>query len=51
MPTAVVKDWAQRKATDNDAHLRNAFTNVLTESMAQPPDERLVMYDACDEVR
>lgn len=36
-------------ATPHDAELRDAFLRVLELSRSLPPDERLVMYDACDE--
>lgn len=33
----------------NDSTLREAFREVLVESALLPPEERLIMYDACDE--
>jgi hypothetical protein len=50
--TAILRNWALRPAASNDELLRNAFLNVLAESRDLPPDEKLIMYDACDgEVR
>ena len=45
---AVIVDWALRPASKNDHQLRMSFLNVLAESQDSPPDEKLVMYDACD---
>lgn len=45
----IVIDWTQRSTADNDCRLRGSFDAVLAESAAAPPEDRLVMYDACDE--
>jgi len=45
----IVTDWRLRSAAENDQRLRDSFQAVLVESAAAPPDERLIMYDACDE--
>jgi len=44
----ILRNWALRPAASNDALLRNAFLNVLEESRDLPPEEKLIMYDACD---
>lgn len=43
------RGWRLRTAAENDLFLRQSFTQVLQDSALLPPDERLVMYDACDE--
>ena len=45
----VISDWAHRPAAANDLMLRRSFLGVLAESQNSPPEEKLVMYDACDE--
>ena len=45
----VITSWARRHPAANDAYLRSAFQRVLDESKMVPPEERLIMYDACDE--
>ena len=44
----VVTNWAQRDAGANDELLRSEFLALLNESATAPPDQRLIMYDACD---
>lgn len=41
--------WSLRKSAENDTELRRAFNELLAESAAAPPEQRLIMYDACDE--
>eukprot|EP00908_Phaeocystis_cordata_P013142 Transcript_24174.p3 GENE.Transcript_24174~~Transcript_24174.p3 ORF type:complete len:180 (-),score=74.64 Transcript_24174:118-657(-) len=43
------EDWVERSPTQNDSCLRELFHTVLKASALLPPEERLVMYDACDE--
>jgi len=45
----VVKDWAKRPAMENDAVLRESFYAIVAESATTSPENRLIMYDACDE--
>ena len=45
----VITSWARPNPAANDAYLRSAFQRVLDESKMVPPEERLIMYDACDE--
>lgn len=47
--TNVVTTWALRSPRANASFLRESFRNVVNESAALPPDQRLIMYDACDE--
>ena len=49
MVAPIINDWAARTPQFNDAHLRHAFNRVLAESQELPPEEKLIMYDACDE--
>ena len=46
---SVIYNWALRPVVENDALLRQSFLDVLEESNAVPPHEKLIMYDACDE--
>ena len=48
---ALVSDWKLRNPRENDAFLRASFLDVLAESKDAPPEQKLIMYDACDEVR
>lgn len=41
--------WRFKTAAENDIFLRQSFKRIVQESALLPPDERLVMYDACDE--
>ena len=45
----VINSWSLRSAAANDYLLRSRFNGVLAESQTLPADERLIMYDACDE--
>jgi len=45
----VIKDWAKRPAMENDAVLRESFYAIVAESATTSPENRLIMYDACDE--
>jgi len=44
-----VTNWGFRSAHANTAFLRDTFKALVAESQALPPEQRLVMYDACDE--
>jgi len=48
-PTAPVSNWALRSARSNSDFLRQTFMGLVAESALLPPEQRLVMYDACDE--
>jgi len=48
-PDEVVHNWSLRPTSFNDAFLRGSFNHLLAESATLPPDQRLIMYDACDE--
>jgi len=43
------KHWALRPVHANSAFLRETFRDLVNESSLLPPEQRLVMYDACDE--
>lgn len=45
----VIGDWATRTQHANDGMLRSLFMQLLNESKDAPPEDRLIMYDACDE--
>ena len=45
----IVTTWSLRSPRENSAFLRESFRNVVNESAALPPDQRLIMYDACDD--
>lgn len=45
----LVTNWALRPASANSAFLRDTFRALVAESESVEPDQRLVMYDACDE--
>ena len=44
----VVTSWSLRPPRANAAFLREVFCAVVAESSLLPPDQRLIMYDACD---
>ena len=46
--SSAVSDWSLRSPAANDALLRESFLRVLAESRDSPPEQKLVMYDACD---
>lgn len=48
-PGRVVYNWSLRPTSVNDFFLRDSFNALLKSSAALPPDQRLIMYDACDE--
>ena len=48
-PDEVVHNWSLRPSSFNDVFLRESFNGLLAESATLPPDQRLIMYDACDE--
>ena len=45
---AIMENWSLRPAATNDMLLRNSFVRVLEESADAPPEQKLIMYDACD---
>ena len=45
----VVTTWSLRAPRANATFLRAAFRAVVDESSQLPPDQRLIMYDACDD--
>jgi len=45
----IVRDWVLRSAKHNDSALRTTWISLVQESAALPPDQRLIMYDACDD--
>ena len=45
----VVTNWSLRSPRANATFLRGAFRAVVDESSQLPPDQRLIMYDACDD--
>ena len=47
--SSTMHGWSLRPAAVNDASLRSAFMDVLVESESAPPEEKLIMYDACDD--
>jgi len=47
--TEVMTSWSQRPSAANDFLLRSRFNGVLKESQGLPAEERLIMYDACDQ--
>ena len=47
--SSIVTTWSLRSPRENSAFLRESFRNVVNESAALPPDQRLIMYDACDD--
>jgi len=44
-----VYDWHLRSVGSNDFFLRDSFDRLLAMSATLPPDERVIMYDACDD--
>jgi len=48
-PTKEVHNWTLRSIQSNDFFLRESFNLLLRASAELPPEERLIMYDACDE--
>jgi len=49
LPSQIMTEWSLRPAAANDQLLRSRFNAVLEESLGLPAEERLIMYDACDE--
>mmetsp|Transcript_20771 Transcript_20771/g.55905 ORF Transcript_20771/g.55905 Transcript_20771/m.55905 type:complete len:397 (+) Transcript_20771:136-1326(+) len=49
MPSKEVHNWSLRSTHSNDFFLRESFNALLTMSAQLPPEQRLIMYDACDE--
>ena len=45
----IMQEWSLRPAAANDQLLRSRFNSVLEESKDLPAEERLIMYDACDD--
>lgn len=45
----VVTNWSARPSQQNDAFLRSSFLKLVEQSARLPPEQRLIMYDACDE--
>lgn len=48
-PTKEIHNWSLRSTASNDFFLRESFNQLLRSSADLPPEERLIMYDACDE--
>lgn len=44
-----IHDWCLRSVASNDYFLRESFSGLLTSSALLPPEQRLIMYDACDD--
>jgi hypothetical protein len=49
-PGQVMQEWSLRPPAANDQLLRHRFNSVLAESQQLPAEERLIMYDACDDL-
>jgi len=47
--TGMVHNWVLRSPVTNDIFLRGAFNALLDESAKLPAEQRLIMYDACDD--
>lgn len=47
--TKEVHNWCLRSTSSNDFFLRESFNLLLRSSAELPPDQRLIMYDACDD--
>ena len=48
-PTKEIHNWSLRSTASNDFFLRESFNQRLRSSADLPPEERLIMYDACDD--
>jgi len=44
-----VHNWSLRSTASNDLFLRESFNTLLRESVTLAPEQRLIMYDACDD--
>jgi len=44
-----VHNWTLRSTACNDFFLRESFNMLLRSSVTLPPEQRLIMYDACDD--
>lgn len=47
--TVELHNWSLRPISSNDHFLRESFNSLLSSSEQLPADQRLIMYDACDE--
>lgn len=44
-----IHNWSLRSTQSNDFFLRESFKALLRTSSELPPEQRLIMYDACDD--